>query len=156
MNQCQTCGGDCDTDEEFCEDCAQISAPAPAPAPQTDNDEAEAAEAAWIAEYLQGLGTNPDGRYIMGCTNPRYNLQDEMESDMVEASIQYENEHGTPFPSIDGDYHYDVGVLADLIEEFTDLSSNSHSSLSTRSVSVRFPYCTVLIGLRPTAAGRGC
>ena len=79
---------------------------------------AEQAELAWIAEFLERLGPNPDGRFIMGWTNPSSNLQSVMENEMVQASAEYEEAHGEPFESIeDQSSHADVGYLADLIEE---------------------------------------
>ena len=81
-------------------------------------EHAEQAQLAWIAEFLEGLGPNPDGRFIMGWTNPSSNLQSVMENEMVQASAEYEEAHGEPFESIeDQSSHADVGYLADLIEE---------------------------------------
>eukprot|EP01050_Picozoa_sp_SAG11_P002874 SAG11_NODE_151_length_14583_cov_21.306200_8_plen_116_part_00 len=78
---------------------------------------ADVAKEAWIAQFLNDLGPHPDGRYIMGCENPSNNLQSVMEDEMVAASAEYEEAHGEPFPSIEGDWHADVGILADKIED---------------------------------------
>ena len=54
----------------------------------------------------------------MGCENPSGNLQSQMEDAMIEASMEYEEDHGWPFPSIeDQTQHSDVGALADRIEQ---------------------------------------
>jgi hypothetical protein len=51
-------------------------------------------------------------------------LQLAMERDMVAASADYAEQHdGLGFPSIDGDWHEDVGVLYDHIESFRDSES---------------------------------
>jgi len=87
--------------------------------------DAEQAESEWIEEYLSELEERiEDGWNIDGNEDPDYNYKDVMEQDMVNASEDFEEENGFPFPSIEDGNHNDVGVLGDLLENHFKLDKD--------------------------------
>ena len=92
---------------------------------RTKEEDGEEKEREWIEKYLSELEERIEGDMnIDGNEDPDYNYKDVMEQHMVDASEDFEEDNGFPFPSIEDGNHNDVGVLGDLLENHFKLDKD--------------------------------